>query len=564
LGLPGNHDLIELMCTHAVTLIGSLPSPFQSATDSQRGKGVFEASIKVLQQLNHKGYGDGIGLKLNLVYNPTGDFLPPECGQLEYDYRGILKDAFGIQFNSFIPIVNVPIKRFRKFLEKEGTLSQYEHELFTQFNSATIEKIMCRYLISVDNKGYVYDCDFNLATGTRIKGYENVRFWDINFDVFEPEISFDKYCYACTVNQGSSCHGTLVKDATSAFNVKDSVKTYYGDILTSSNDLQTNACCTIDSIPHYVRESLRYVNDEIKMKYYGCGSPIPYVLEGLQALDVGCGTGRDVYVLSRLVGEHGFVWGIDMTEKQLDVAKKHMDEQMEIFGYNKRNVGFIHDYIENLGSHFQKESLDLIISNCVMNLSEDKEVVLQQIFDVLKHGGEFYFSDVYADRRVPAHIARNEVLYGECLGGALYYKDFERIARRVGFTDVRVVDSRTITINNPEIEQLVENITFLSVTYRLWKLRELEDVCEDYGHIAIYRGGIPFSLFKYELDREHVFYKNKPERVCGNTAMMIQNTRLGKYFEIIGDFSEHFGVFEECTTQSHEHEQENEKTGGCC
>ena len=189
---------------------------------------------------------------------------------------------------------------------------------------------------------------------------------------------------------------------------------------------------------------------------------------------------------------------------------------------------------------------------------------MQQIFDVLKHGGEFYFSDVYADRRVPAHIARNEVLYGECLGGALYYKDFERIARRVGFTDVRVVDSRTITINNPEIEQLVENITFLSVTYRLWKLRELEDVCEDYGHIAIYRGGIPFSLFKYELDREHVFYKNKPERVCGNTAMMIQNTRLGKYFEIVGNFSEHFGAFEDCATQFPEHKQENEKAGGCC
>jgi ubiquinone/menaquinone biosynthesis C-methylase UbiE len=300
------------------------------------------------------------------------------------------------------------------------------------------------------------------------------------------------------------------------------------------------------------------------MKYYGCGSPIPHELDGIRVLDVGCGTGRDVYILSRLVGQKGFAWGIDMTDNQIAVAKKYIEDQMELFGYPQSNVEFVQDYIENLENHFNKETLDLIISNCVINLTEDKEEVIKQIFDILKYGGEFYFSDVYADRRAPVHIAKNEILYGECLGGALYYRDFERIARKVGFTDPRMISNQKIMINNPEIVMLVEDINFYTITYRLWKLEGLEDACEDYGQIAVYRGGIPFSPFQYELDQDHVFYKNKPERICGNTAKMLQDTRLGKYFEIIGDFTEHFGAFEDCVSQPREREETHNSQGGCC
>jgi radical SAM/Cys-rich protein len=558
--MPEFNNLIRLFKKNNVAIIGSLPSPLEKATDSQRGKGVFEKSIRILKQLNREGYGSD-GLKLDLVYNPTGNYLPPDKAQLELDYRDMLRDSFGISFNALIAIVNVPVQRFKQYLKKEGSLGEYERMLRAQYNPATIEGIMCRDLLSVDYQGYVYDCDFNLAVGTRIKGYENARFWEIDFDDFTTEIQFGKYCYACTVNMGSSCHGALVQDG---FDTKKSVKTYYGETLESSRDLQTDACCTLDSIPEYVRTSLRYVNDEIKMKYYGCGSPIPHELNGLKTLDVGCGTGRDVYILSRLVGENGFAWGVDMTENQLAVANKYLDDQMEIFGYSKSNVKFIHDYIENLENHFGNETLDLVISNCVINLAEDKEVVLKQIYNILKFGGEFYFSDVYADRRVPVQIARNEILYGECLGGALYYKDFERIAVKAGFTDPRVISNRKVTIANPEIENLVENITFYSITYRLWKLEGLEDTCEDYGHLVVYRGGMPFSPFKYELDGGHVFYKNKPERVCGNTAKMLQDTRLGRYFDILGDFSEHFGAFDDCINQSSMRDESNDISGACC
>lgn len=140
------------------------------------------------------------------------------------------------------------------------------------------------------------------------------------------------------------------------------------------------------------------------------------------------------------------------------------------------------------------------------------------------------------------------MLYGECLGGALYWKDFERIARKAGFIDPRVVSKRVIDISNEEIQKCIGSITFYSITYRLWKIQGLEDTCEDYGHVAVYRGGIPESPFMFPLDGDHFFEKDKPERVCGNTALMLSETRFSRYFEVIGSFSQHFGLFQSCNT----------------
>lgn len=343
----------------------------------------------------------------------------------------------------------------------------------------------------------------------------------------------------------------------------DVVKEYYGTVLQKSSDLKTDACCTSENLPTYIRRVLPLINEEIKNTYYGCGSPIPLCVEDLTILDLGCGTGRDCYAMSKLVGQNGFVYGIDMTENQTTVAKKYIDKQTVAFDYRKPNVKFILDYIENLEGYFKKESLDLVTSNCVINLTEDKEAVLRQVFEVLKFGGEMFFSDVYADRRAHEEISKDPVLRGECLGGALYDKDFERIARRVGFTDPRIVSKRAIDINNKEIQNLVGNIGFSSITYRLWKLKGLEDACEDYGHIAVYNGQIPQSPFKFELDNAHAFYRNKPQRICGNTALMLSQTRFEKYFQVLGSFKEHFGIFEDCSNvgQNSKTEQQN---SNCC
>jgi ubiquinone/menaquinone biosynthesis C-methylase UbiE len=342
------------------------------------------------------------------------------------------------------------------------------------------------------------------------------------------------------------------------------VKKYYGDLLQSSPDLKTDACCTSESLPARVTEVLPLIHDEIRDKYYGCGSPIPLCLAGLRVLDLGCGTGRDCYVMSKLVGQDGFVYGMDMTENQIAVARKHVAGQMDAFGYSKPNVVFLYDYIENVRKHFEEESLDLVTSNCVINLTDDKEAILRQVYEVLKFGGEMYFADIYADRRVPEEISKDPVVRGECLGGALYYRDFERIARKVGFADPRVAAKRVVNIHNEKIESIVGNINFYSMTYRLWKLEGLEDACEDYGHAAVYTGQLPEAPFKFKLDSAHVFDKNKPERICGNTALMLTQTRFKEYFKVQGSFTEHFGAFEDCGTSTQNNSTTEAADSGCC
>lgn len=565
LDIPEYKDFINVYKQYKVKLISSLPSIFKDTVDLQRGKNVFDRSIKVLRKLNEIGYGKD-DLELDLVYNPSGDYLPPVQSKLEDDYKNYLKDKYDIEFNKLITIVNSPIRRFKEELEIENRYDSYLKLLKDNYNELTKEKIMCKSLLSVGYDGCIYDCDFNLACNKKIPGFENIKFWEIDFNRFDPEIIFHEHCYACTVNTGSSCYGSLIKEEEkmNKLNLKENSKNYYGNEIQYTTDLKTTACCTLDNIPDYVKNALIKVHDEIKMKYYGCGSPIPVLIKDLNVLDLGCGTGRDVYVLSQLVGENGKVYGIDLTENQINIAKKYIVEHMERFEYNKANVKFYHDEIENLDKYFSDKSLDVITSNCVINLLEDKEIVLNKIYKILKYGGEFYFSDVYADRRLPENIRNDPVLHGECLGGTLYTNDFIRISRKAGFMDPRIVTQREINITDEKIKGLIGNTKFYSITYRLWKLPGLEDKCEDYGHIVFYKGGIKEYPHFYQLDESHVFYKNKPEKVCGNTALMLLKTRLGEFFNVIGSFDEHFGEFKACNTSSATENDKEKKTTGCC
>jgi SAM-dependent methyltransferase len=164
------------------------------------------------------------------------------------------------------------------------------------------------------------------------------------------------------------------------------------------------------------------------------------------------------------------------------VARSYQDHHRQAFGYRVSNVAFQKGYIENLEDlPLDPGSFDVIVSNCLVNLATDKQAVLRGAYDLLKPGGEMYFSDVYADRRVPEAMARDEVLYGECLSGALYWNDFLKFAKLEGFADPWLVTHRPITIENPVLEAAVAPLQFTSATYRLWKLADLESDCEDYG-----------------------------------------------------------------------------------
>ncbi len=549
-----------------VKVIASLPSVFEDSTTKQRGEGVYDSTITLLQKLNDLGYAkEGQSdLKLDLVYNPVGTYLPAPQSQLELEYKTILKDKFNVKFNSLATIVNMPIKRFKFDLTKQKLLTEYMDTLKSKYNENTLNNIMCRNVLSINYAGDIFDCDFNLALEIPIKGYETTKFWDIDFDTFKPEISFDEHCYACTVNSGSSCTGEVIKEE---FNEANNAKEYYGEVLSSSEDLKTTACCTLDMIPKRVRETLPFIIDEIKDRYYGCGSPMPLILENQTMLDLGCGSGRDVYILSKLAGQDGFAYGIDMTENQINVAKKYQIDQTKRFEYEKPNTAFIHDYIESIDTHFANDSIDIVTSNCVINLLKDKKAILKKVYNILKQGGEFYFSDVYSNRRLPKHVREDKVLHGECLGGALYANDFVRFAIEAGFVEPRLVSSKEIEITDDNIKKLVGKTKFYSLTYRLWKIDGLDSVCEDYGQFATYKGGIEHSEDEFQLDHNHLFEINRPEHVCKNTADMLSKTRYKKYFEIIGDTSTHYGEFKGCETLATTYEKESKESdlsNGCC
>ncbi len=262
-------------------------------------------------------------------------------------------------------------------------------------------------------------------------------------------------------------------------------------------------------------------------------------------MDLGCGSGRDVYLLSQLVGATGEVVGVDMTNEQLTIARKHQELHSNTFGYS--NVSFLQGYIEQLDEiGLEAGSFDVIVSNCVINLSPDKDAVLNGIHRLLKDGGEFYFSDVYADRRVPDSVRNDPVLYGECLGGALYWNDLLRLAYRQGFTDPRLVTDQPLTITNSELASRIGSLHFFSATYRLFKLEGLETSCEDYGQAVIYRGNIPEHTDRFVLDKHHNIETGRKFPVCGNTWRMLHDTRFAKYFHFVGDFTRHFGIFPGC------------------
>ncbi|CAI7806550.1 unnamed protein product [Closterium sp. NIES-54] len=406
------------------------------------------------------------------------------------------------------------------------------------------------------------------------------------------------------------------------------VSEYYGKTVQQQTDLQTSACLVKFGPGEDIRRLLSNVHDEILSKFYGCGSPIPPLLKGCTVLDLGCGTGRDVYVAAQLVGPTGQVIGIDMTDEQLAVARKHEEYHREKFGFEKSNVSFRKGFIEDLKAanvedstvdhtswhtvslspfpqqlpltnphpsfppHFPlflpvavhafaftlrggvqlclqprpqqhastppthallvvppllvyhvlrcslHSTVDVVVSNCVINLAPSKVPVISEIARVLKTGGELYFSDVFADRRIPKHLQQDKVLFGECLSGALYLEDFRRLMASVGLGGWGVVEARELDVENPDIAARIGPIRFYSLTVRAVKLpsgagdREGEDLPENYGQTATYSGSIPEQAGEFTLDDVRVFKAGVATPVDATTAAMLTVSRYSNAFTV--------------------------------
>jgi arsenite methyltransferase len=280
------------------------------------------------------------------------------------------------------------------------------------------------------------------------------------------------------------------------------VKDYYGKLLKSSKDLKTSACCDGGDLPLHLQPFMANVHPEVVAKYYGCGIVVPAELHGRRVLDLGSGSGRDTYLLAQLVGPTGEVVGVDMTDEQLGTATAQLAWHQERFGYRKGNVRFLKGYIDHLDAlGLEPESFDVVVSNCVINLSVDKPAVLAGALALLKPGGELYFSDVYCDRRLSDAVRADPVL-----------------------------------------------AKFFSATYRMFKLAGLETACEDYGQAVIYKGSVAEQPDAFLLDGHHLMERGKVFPVCGNSWRMLAETRFRPHFDFIGDFSTHYGIFPGCGT----------------
>ena len=217
---PGFEDMAAFLAAHRVEIVASLPCYLEENVDQQRGKGVFEASLRGLRQLNALGYGDdGSGLLLNLVYNPQGPSLPPSQASLQAAYKQHLGDKYGVTFNELFTLANMPIQRFGSMLISKGQFNAYMNTLRGAHRDENLAQVMCRSLLSVDWQGYLYDCDFNQQLGLAIPGPSGGRLHISQASLAALEdapIRIADHCYGCTAGQGSSCGGALGHEAAPA------------------------------------------------------------------------------------------------------------------------------------------------------------------------------------------------------------------------------------------------------------------------------------------------------------------------------------------------------------
>ncbi len=209
---PGQEDLAGFLAAHRVEITASLPCYLEENVDSQRGKGVFERSLRALRRLNELGYGSpDTGLVLSLVYNPLGPTLPPPQAVLEEAYRCELGARYGIRFTRLLTLANMPIKRFGSLLVSKGRFVTYMDLLKGAHREANLDKVMCRNLVSVDWQGCVYDCDFNQQLGIPLGGNRRRTHLAelLRRDLGGQPVGIADHCYGCTAGQGSSCGGAL-------------------------------------------------------------------------------------------------------------------------------------------------------------------------------------------------------------------------------------------------------------------------------------------------------------------------------------------------------------------
>ncbi|XP_030009043.1 arsenite methyltransferase [Sphaeramia orbicularis] len=315
--------------------------------------------------------------------------------------------------------------------------------------------------------------------------------------------------------------------------VRENVKKYYGNRLESSCDLQTSAAsCSLSCrpVPKSVTEALSLVHPEVTKRFFGCGLPFPAKLEGCRVLDLGSGSGRDCFAFSKLVGPSGYVTGLDMTEELIAVSRQYIEYHQQKFGYKEPNVTFVQGYMEKLSeAGVQSNSMDILLSNCVICLCPDKRAVLQEAFNVLKEGGELYYSDMYASKVIPDHMKDDIVLWGEGMGGSLFWQDLISLAQSVGFSTPHLVTATHIVVHNSELKEKAGDIRYASGTYRLFKMPKNPVMSKAK---VTYQGTVAEFPDQLDFDSCHSFKKDVPVEVDEEMAAILQSSRFSSDFKV--------------------------------
>lgn len=296
---------------------------------------------------------------------------------------------------------------------------------------------------------------------------------------------------------------------------------------------------TDDTIPPSVREKLFNISAEIKNYFHEFGTPMPPLLEGCTVVDLGCGSGRDTYLAAQLVGESGKVIGIDPDPARLAKAEKYLDQEIAQFGYDACNVEFINGVPEDL-SMIDDGSVDVVISNCTFNLSPNKNAYVEEVKRVLREGGEWYFTDVFTDRRIPLEKARDLKLRALRLAGAMYINDFRRLVQHFELLDPRYPMTFKTPLSASE-QALFPDIAFATITARVMKSGWAEDVCESYGETVTYKGNLPDYPDMFLFDFNIKFPTGKTCPVCGNVSAIAAHSRYSAAFEYTGNRDQHIG-----------------------
>ncbi len=293
------------------------------------------------------------------------------------------------------------------------------------------------------------------------------------------------------------------------------------------------------TIPGEAREKLFNISAEIKNLFHEFGSPMPPLMEGCTVLDLCASSGRDTYLAAQLVGPEGKVIAVEPNAERLAVAEKYFDQEMKQFGYTTPNVELKVGVPEDL-SFIPDDSIDIVISNVTFNLSPDKETYVREVHRVLKPNGEWYFTDVFTDRRIPQQVAKDPTMRADRLAGAMFVGDFRRLLQRNGFNDPRYLMNWKTLLTSEE-QAKYGDVSFATMTVRVLKSDWSEDVCESYGEVVTYDGSLPdypdFFLFENNIK----FPTGKACPVCGNVTAVAKHSRYAKAFNVEGDRTTHIG-----------------------